>query len=379
MPRLRNFTVFPNLRYYNTDNRGREFGIVVVKATYEIKADGSLAIAEEQAPVVFTDLCHGAVNVSALWHPSDMVPRKPRGDLIVNAVAHAPGGRPARDWLCGVRVEGRTKRLERMLRVTGPRSWEPRWLRQLTEEQAADWRSHRKLFKGWVLSQPEPVTRVPVRYELAYGGLLPKGEDDAGRPVVDANHFNPIGRGWIDPEWTDHTRPVPAPQIEAVDRPVGDPYEVLLPQGLGPIPPAWLPRRTLGGTYDQHWKDHVWPNWPADYDFAYHNSANPGLLWPGFFDGVERITLLNLVEGAEEVRLRLPGSTIRADLLRPDGARDRRTMDLDTVFLDIGAPDPDDHRVFLCWRIQFEPDVFSEVALTRTAAKRKDTRTEVTE
>ena len=106
MPKLLNLTPFPNFRYYSTDNRAREFGVVVMKATYQIGPEGRLVVAEEQAPFVMTDLCHGAVNVSSLWHPSDIVPNKPRTDVIVNAIARAPRGVARSTWECGVEIDG---------------------------------------------------------------------------------------------------------------------------------------------------------------------------------------------------------------------------------------------------------------------------------
>lgn len=51
-----------------------------------------------------------------------------------------------------------------------------------------------------------------------------------------------------------------------------------------------------------------------------------------------------------------------AGLVRADGRAARRTMVLDTLFLDIGAR-PRDAHVFLCWRATFEPDVFTTAVL----------------
>ena len=358
MPRLHNYTPYPNFRYYSLDNRGVEFGVVIVKATFALTEDGRLASAEEQAPMVFSDLCHGAVNETSLWHPSDLVPYKPAGEVVVNAVAHAPGGKPASSWTCGLRVEGGGHRLEKTLRVTGERSWKPKWKRELDADEAADWRKHRALFEGWQLDDPEPARKVPLRWERAYGGLLPKGEG-----VVLANPYNPLGVGWIDAELTDHTKPVRAPQIEDPARPVSDPYESLPPQGLGPIPPAWLPRRPLGGTYDQRWIDEVWPHWPSDYDFAYHLSAPADLRIHGFFTGRERISLVNLLPGVGELQVALPGVAVEARFVRRDRSREVRRMDLDTIFLDLAADPWEDRHVFLVWRTRFEPDVFSDVGL----------------
>lgn len=357
MPAVRNHTPFSNLRYYSADSQRREFGVLIVKGTFAF--DGArLAIAEEQAPLVFTDLCHGDVNVSALWHPSDLVPFKPGGDIVVNAVARAPGGVPAPTWLSALRVEGRDQAVERAVRVTGARAWRPQWDRALEAEEVAEWRRHRSLFQGWTLDEPAPATVVPLRYELAYGGLMPRGEG-----VVDANEYNPLGVGWIDREHTDHTALVTAPQLEDPSHPVTDPYEALAPYGMGPIPPAWLPRRPLGGTYDQRWIDEVWPHWPADYDFAYHQSAPPGLRWSGFFSGDERVTLVNMIPGVERFELALPAMALDATFARPDDTRARVRMNLDTVFFDIAGESADDRRVFLTWRARFEPDVFERVEL----------------
>lgn len=359
MPGLQNFSPFPNFRYYSGDNKGRDFGIVIVKATYEIAPSGRLLVAEEQAPMVFTDLCHGAVNATSLWHPSDLVPNKPRTDIIVNAVARSPAGEPTPEWTCGVRIQRDGKAIvSKALIVTGPRHWAPKWKRDLSEEEKREWKEHRGDFEGWQLSQPVPVAEVPVYYELAYGGLLERGADKEGQPVVEDIHENPIGRGWIDKEWTDHTRPQPAPQIELAEDRIADPYKRYAPQSLGPIPCAWEPRLPLGGTYDENWQKNIWPNWPPDYQFAYHNSAHPDLICPEYLEGDERVQLLGLFAEHEFVTFELPGDRMAVDFIKEDGLSDRREMNLDTVFLDVAAPNLRDARVYLSWRVNFESDVY---------------------
>ncbi len=57
---MRNYTPFPNLRFSALDKDGSEFGVLLVKGTYRIDADGTLSIADEQAPLVLTDTYHGA-------------------------------------------------------------------------------------------------------------------------------------------------------------------------------------------------------------------------------------------------------------------------------------------------------------------------------
>jgi hypothetical protein len=46
------FTPFPNFRYYRRDNESNEFGIVIVKATYERASSGQRLAAEGQAPML---------------------------------------------------------------------------------------------------------------------------------------------------------------------------------------------------------------------------------------------------------------------------------------------------------------------------------------
>lgn len=366
MPELKNLTPFPNFRYYSRDNENREFGIAIVKATYEIAGDGTLVAAEEQAPMLFTDTCHGEVNVSSLWHPSDLVPYKPATDIIVNAVARAPEGRPSPSWTCGLRVERNDQiLLDKKVRVTGPKWWRPIWKRKLREEERADWTGVRKLFDRWELSEPDPIQELPLRYEYAFGGEIETGVDEDGNPTFDTDHHNPLGIGKIDREYSDHTKSVAAPQIESPDDPIKEPFKNYRPQNFGPIPPAWLPRRPLGGTYDEHWQDNVWPAWPTDYSFAYHNSAHPDLVIYPYLWGNEQITLTGMSEGIETCVFSLPAEQVMVDFVRADNTTERKNMVMDTVFLDINSARRRDWRVYLSWRVNFEPDHFEQAIIHR--------------
>ncbi|MGN8118056.1 DUF2169 family type VI secretion system accessory protein [Labrys sp. 22185] len=365
MPRLINHAPFPNFRYYSSDNTGKEFGVVIVKGTYEFAPSGRLLLAEEQAALVFTDLCHGAVNVTSLRHPSDLVPNKPTTDIIVNAVAWAPGGEPTPSWICGLHIvaqDGGTV-VEKSLRVTGPRQWVPLWKRQLSDHETREWRKHRRWFKGWQLSEPTPISHLPLHYEYAYGGSRPVGEQGDGELVFEFDPHNPLGQGGL-AEWLSNpTEPHKAPQIEAVDDPIDAPYKAYKPQSLGPIPPAWEPRLPLGGTYDEEWENSIWPDWPSDYRFSYNNSAHPDLICAGFINGDEHITLTNLIADEPNAAFDLPADRIVVDFIKPDGTRDQRQMPLDTVFLDIAATKRHKRHVFLTWRLNFEPDAYESIRI----------------
>lgn len=373
MPELVNHTPFPNFRYYSKDAEGNEFGVVIVKGTFEIGQDGTLVRSEEQAPMMFTDACHGEVNVSSLWHPSDLVPHKPKTDVIVNALAHAPSGDLAPSWACGVRITGSDGvRLQKSLRVTGPREWVPKWKREPIERERAEWsktgawHAHRSLaqslFIGWELSDPEPITLLPLRYEYAHGGEIGIGRDEDGEPIYETSHHNPIGRGLIDREATVPLAPVPAPQIEALDEPITDPFARPVPQSLGAIPPAWLPRRPLGGTYDRDWLDNRWPEWPKDYSFAYHQSAHPDMIVDGYLRGDETIEMRGLSRTGN-VLFALP-RLIPEVLFRDEMGRSERVrLDLDTVLIDATEPALADWRVFVSWRCRFKTGRWERAAI----------------
>ncbi len=205
------------------------------------------------------------------------------------------------------------------------------------------------------MSAANPTGRVSLRYELAFGGAQtdPEGQ-------VLAFEANPLGRGWIDRNLTDQSKSVPAPQIEYADAPIREPFEMYAPAGLGPIPPAWLPRRPLGGTFDSDWAAQRWPHWPPDYSFAYHLSAPADQRWRGFFRGDEVIRLRALRPEAAEMVFRLPGQCVGARVVELSGWQGTVRANLDTIYMDLMADDPEDCLISLVSRLTFlEGDIDS--------------------
>ncbi|MBK9258908.1 MAG: DUF2169 domain-containing protein [Polyangiaceae bacterium] len=145
---LRNYTPFPPLLFDGRDVQGRDFAVLVLRGTFDIIPGAPLRPNPTQQPIVESDVWHGEPNYSSVYMESDLAPFKPRTDILVNAIAHAPGGRPLPDWQVGIEVGPIKKRL----RVTGPRAW----VREGGE---------------WKLEDPAPVTEVPLRYEYAFGGI----------------------------------------------------------------------------------------------------------------------------------------------------------------------------------------------------------------
>ena len=266
------------------------------------------------------------------------------------------------------------------LAVTGPRAWHPRWRVSEHVRAKLDAEQRRKVFAGWVLSEPEPVVEVPIIYELAYGGLMERpAPDGTGEPLLVADERNPLGRGWLDPDHTPNDAPRPAPQIEDADEPISAPHTRYTPAGLSAIPPAWLPRRPLGGTYDQNWLDHVWPNWPPDYDYAYHQAAHPSLIAPAHLQGQITCELVNLRPEPDlrTWRLVLPDAVPHVLLTRWDGTSEAVRMALDTLLIDLTDPDPNEGRVFTTWRVVFDMAAVQAITLMAGAGLRRGARAPV--
>ena len=360
--RVRNLTPHSQIVHANEDARRRLFHILIVKASYALGEDLRLRPASPQEPLGFTDACFGAVNVSSLRQPSDLVPYKPATDVVVLADAHAPGGQARRSWECGITVEGEGGRAERTLRVHGPRFWVPRWMPGTPKALREGSGKAGPMFLGWSLGEAEPAVRVPIRYELAYGGVRPQADGGAW-----TEQRNPIGCGMIDREASPRNAPLPAPQVEEPDHPAKDPYSAMEPAGLGPIPPAWLPRRPLGGTYDERWRREVWPHWAEDYRFEYHQSAARGLVWDGFATGREMVELRRLRPEAEMVRFELPGQDVFTRHRLRDGSERHVAMNLDTIYLDLAPDRLEDCLVALTWRQAFLGAEVEEIEIDGTA------------
>lgn len=326
------------------DERG--YQVVVAKRTYEVDPSFALMPRREQEFLSFADEPYEEINESSLYYPSDIVPYKPAADILVAANAVSSGSRPSESWECGLSVDGQDH-LEKRLRVHGPRQWEPEWMLGTPKAATAGGRT----FIGWQLSKPKPVKNVPILYEYAWGGqndMSVISESD----VVTVCEANPLGTGWIDRKMTDHTTSMPAPQIEYADQPIKDPYSKYAPAGLGPIMPAWLPRRPLGGTFDQAWIDSRRPWWPEDYDFRFHNAAPADMQWNGFLAGDETVTFRNLTTVSGELTLSLPATGL---VVRYEGTEYR--MALDTAFFDVRAADQEDWIITLTWRLVLQPQI----------------------
>lgn len=413
---LVNHTPFPALAFESITADGTQFHTVVLRQTLELR-EGSLAFAQTQKPLATTDRFYEEPNRSSLVEESDLAPYKPMCDVLVSGVAYAPTGQPMRRFATGVRIVSaptasgpdvdapsqtaqqaasaeRRVLLDHRIDVTGPRDFErcsglTRWANALIA--FATLGGVRR--PNWKLTSPAPIISVPIRYEYAWGGQCRVDANDpaaarlpkASRMAVDERQAhpdgpsapiahtvcerNPVGTGYSEAWFIDAVKPkrIRAPQLELPSSPITaqrwlaslrakDSTE-LQPVGFGPIGKAWLPRRSLAGTFDERWLREQHPNLPRDFRFEYWNCAHPAMQAP-HLKGDETIVLLNLLpagtpgsnvnpQGDTEVHIRLPGH-LPMGWVYGGGALKFAAFLLDTVLLDLsGNTAP---QVTLVWR-----------------------------
>lgn len=341
MTALRNLTPFANMQFANWDAKGREFGVYMVKTAWDILPDGSCHLSDEQEPFVFTDEFYGEVNETAVRYASDMVPYKPKTDIILSATAYAPDLTASSRWesRIDVQVDGTDAPLiDKALQIYGPRQW-------------------KKGVLGWKLTEATPITQCDLRFDYAYGGAVPKDEDQ-----VEAYEMNPVGKGFADKNRLSLGEPFDAPQILNAGEVLKDPSAMLSPAGVGPVQAAWLPRRPRGGTYDKHWEDNVWPLWPDDYDFAFHNAATDDMTIDLPLGKEIKVALTHMHPELPEWVINVPNPRLAAYVQIGRKVVPTAFM-TDTIYLDIAADRMSDPRIFQVSRLVFDLTQTEQIVL----------------
>lgn len=252
------------------DREGRQVAAAVVKASFRFDAAGKLEPAEPafQLPVMLADEHFGDPAVTSVRYASDVVPTRDGTDVAV--VGHAYGRRRT-----AVEASVRVGALEKTLLVSGPRY---------------------AVVGGTAIAGPLAFEKLPLRYELAYGGTL----EDPGAPPVPFQE-NPVGLGFA------RTLPerAPLPSVEYPDSRWGGARRPR-PAGLGFVPMGWRQRARFGGTYDAAWERERRPLLPEDLDDRFWNAVPEDQVLRPKLQGGEPILLRNLHPEAETVVLAAP-------------------------------------------------------------------------
>ncbi|MCU0829733.1 MAG: DUF2169 domain-containing protein [Tabrizicola sp.] len=324
-----------------TDN---EVGVVIAKARFQ-RPDGGRFRLDPAAPtLVLADVFEGDPAVTPLHNEQDLAPTKPATDVIIRAVARSPRAEALSDWSVQVIIPDR---LAYDFRVRGPVEW-------------------RKTRGTWGMTRAELVTEVPISYGLAYGGMVPGLEPDQPPRAFEAN---PAGLGFATPAFLSQVTAFAAPQIgDVADFMQSDPLQEMTVQGLGPVAKGWLARRVWAGTFDAHWQAKRHPRMPLDHSPRYWNAAHRRLQLAPKLTGTEAVLVHRISHADRPIQIALPGAGLLLRATSVGGDVSATTMDLrldlDTVDLDLSAPDPAGHSLLMTWRGQIPaPERFHEARL----------------
>ncbi|GLR14220.1 hypothetical protein GCM10007907_30100 [Chitinimonas prasina] len=319
-----NTTPFSVFSFEHMLFNGRRYQIVVLKQSYGLRDTGAVVQLHQQRPVRLGDVHLGERDRSSVLLPTDLIPYKPKCEVIVTGTAQI--AQPSDSWLAGIAIGDWKK----ALRLYGPRRWQ------------------KTLLGRWKLTDAEPTTSTPLLYEHAYGGhfeLL----NEQGEMTVAAYGLNPAGTGWLGEqphitltkaqrkaldERVAQLDTLQAPRIEYPQQAIGTPGEDIAPAGLGAFP-AWWRGRT-------QYLDGMAPikpeqqGYPSDFDMAHWQQAPADQWLPFALKGGETLVLANLLpEGRQEYVL--PRSRPFLFLRSPTDLSMSLDMDIDTVLVDLDA------------------------------------------
>src|SRR6187402_1112789 len=119
--RIKNARLFPTALAFGKTAEGASFLSVIIKGTFQIPGRGGPARpTATQLPIFTKDEPYDPKQPGGLLKfESDLVPFKPRTDVVLVGHAYAPHGRPAKV----VDVEIEVGALRKKLRVFGERAW----------------------------------------------------------------------------------------------------------------------------------------------------------------------------------------------------------------------------------------------------------------
>lgn len=286
---------------------------LVVKGSFRILPSALLEpLPEAEQATISGDVRHMDELGRSLAYASDLEPYKVNGDLIVTGACHQPGGEAAPD--CRVAIACGEWRKE--LQIFGDRIW------MAAEDGSA------------IPSEPEPFVSLPLRWELAFGGL----------ELAD----NPMGKG-LDELEDDEGQPFwPLPNIE-------DPAELIekledspAPVGFAAVPADWASRAMKYGSRDRRWATFRAPLPPKDFDHSFHNAAPDDQQFDGGFRGDETLSFENFHPDHPRLSVTLPGRRLRAlAVLSGDEGQElvELPLTLDTIQVAL-----EEERVTLVWR-----------------------------
>ncbi|MGJ3353140.1 DUF2169 family type VI secretion system accessory protein [Providencia sp. Je.9.19] len=306
-----NKTPFPHFAFEKLGHVNEHWFTVIIKATCDIDpTTGHCEFSDTQLPIVMADKYRTTLENSSLLVETDLVFYKPRGEFYLTGTARVLEGQATPQWESGFTFGS----LNKQLTLSGPRYWEYQDI--------------------WRLTDPLPITALPLIYEHAFGG---HHHEDQAYPD------NPIGLGWYDATKLNISERYAAAQISypQLEHEIGIPSPVA---GFGLYSRWWQQRLQYAGTYDDIWINEIRPYYPADFknDFL---MGTPVDQQQDYFKGDEILTLKGLFPESPVVTLTLPKIGFLAAQQVSHQADSHHKLNLDTVSVSL-----DERKLYLTWR-----------------------------
>lgn len=294
------------------DKTGRERLVILAKATYSFGSGGSRApvLSDVHAPIAVTDVVWGPPRPMVPVYEADLVPLKRRCDVVLDATAHAPAGKPVTELPVGVKVGSVSKQFL----AVGERVWKRGALTTSS-------------------TRPQPFTSMPLHYGHAFGGSPRRKLKQDGTTVQDTYLPNPIGTGYAPDASDDIVDNMPLPCTEDFRDRVTSPSGAYDPLAFGPIGRHWSPRQRYAGTYDDEWRQTTSPLLPRDFDETFFQCAPPDQQMD-FPVGGEPVALHHLVPGQPLVTFELPRPELIVKVLFRNQTAEELLPVVDTVFIE---------------------------------------------
>jgi hypothetical protein len=321
MLQFKNGTPFKGTIALAPDPDGIDSLSAVVKGTFALGPEPR--IADEQVPLALKDEYHGEPGKSSIRTASDLSLVKPGTDVLLAGTGYAPDGRAVSQFDVTLKVGP----VNKTVRVIGDRAWEEKLL-------------------GAAAGKPEPVAKVPLVWERAFGG---SDETASEPPALHAEPRNPVGAGFRHKDGKKKLAGLKLPNLEDPRALISSWRDRPAPAAFGPVCPFWEPRRSYAGTYDEAWQKGRAPYLPKDFDPRFSQLAPPDQVVPGYLKGGEPVEVTNATSSGT-LRFHLPNVRLQVTY-RLGGAGHVRPANLDTVLIE-----PDRGRLILVWRTVFPCD-----------------------